>query len=65
MGVGAAIAGGCTIGNAMVGSALFTLQGWTAFAAMLLGTGIAVRLVFGSRRSGSPAAAPAPVTVGV
>ena len=65
MGVGAAIAGGCTIGNAMVGSALFTLQGWTAFAAMLLGTGIAVRLVFGSRQSGSLAAAPAPLTVGV
>lgn len=61
MGVGAAIAGGCTIGNAMVGSATFTLQGWTAFAAMLLGTGLAVRLVFGRRA----AAAPAPTPVGV
>ncbi|GEK79311.1 YeeE/YedE family protein [Agrococcus baldri] len=62
MGVGAAIAGGCTIGNAMVGSASFTLQGWTAFAAMLLGTGIAVRVVFGRRGS---RAAPAPTPVGV
>ncbi|MFA4840622.1 MAG: YeeE/YedE family protein [Agrococcus sp.] len=65
MGVGAAIAGGCTIGNAMVGSATFTLQGWVSFAAMLLGTGLAVKLVFGARRSGSPAAASAPATVGV
>ncbi|WP_040167529.1 YeeE/YedE family protein [Microbacterium gorillae] len=59
MGVGAAIAGGCTIGNAMVGSASFTLQGWVSFAAMLLGTGIAVPLVFGRRR----AATSTPVTV--
>jgi uncharacterized protein len=64
MGVGAAIAGGCTIGNAMVGSATFTLQGWTAFAAMLLGTGIAVHFVFGRRSSArSTAAAPTPVGV--
>lgn len=64
MGLGAAIAGGCTIGNAMVGSASFTLQGWVSFAAMLLGTGIAVRFVFGAR-SRATASAPAKTPVGV
>lgn len=63
MGVGAAIAGGCTIGNAMVGSASFTLQGWVSFAAMLLGTGIAVPLVFGRRRVATSRAATTPAPV--
>ena len=66
MGFGAAWAGGCTIGNAMVGSATFTLQGWVSFAAMLLGTGIAVRFVFGSRRADrADRAVAAPTPVGV
>ena len=50
MGVGAALAGGCTIGNAMVQTAQFSFQGWTAFAFMLLGTGLAARLTI-TRRS--------------
>lgn len=41
MGVGAVLAGGCTIGNAMVNTAQFGFQGWVSFAAMVLGTGIA------------------------
>ncbi|MGM9923912.1 MAG: YeeE/YedE thiosulfate transporter family protein [Bacillus sp. (in: firmicutes)] len=42
MGFGASIAGGCTIGNGLVNSALFAWQGWVAMACFLLGTGIAV-----------------------
>ena len=44
MGVGAALAGGCTIGNAMVETAQFTYQGWISFAFMLLGTGAAAKV---------------------
>lgn len=44
MGVGAALAGGCTIGNAMVETAQFTYQGWLSFAFMLLGTGAAAKV---------------------
>ena len=73
MGVGAALAGGCTIGNAMVQTAQFTYQGWLAFAFMLLGTGAAAKVfVIGHRRAeqvrpGTPAAesAQTAVTAGV
>lgn len=41
MGIGASLAGGCTIGNAMVKTATFSLQGWVALAFMVLGTGVA------------------------
>lgn len=44
MGVGAALAGGCTIGNAMVNTAQFSYQGWLSFAFMVLGTGAATHL---------------------
>ena len=44
MGIGASLAGGCTIGNAMVNTASFQLQGWVAFGFMILGTGVATRL---------------------
>ena len=44
MGVGAALAGGCTIGNAMVNTAHFSYQGWLSFAFMVLGTGAATHL---------------------
>ncbi|QQS00907.1 MAG: YeeE/YedE family protein [Austwickia sp.] len=61
MGVGASLAGGCTIGNAMVETAQFTWQGWISFAAFLLGTGLAARVyIMGHRRSGGPVAASAP-----
>lgn len=42
MGFGASIAGGCTIGNGLVNSAIFTWQGWAAIVFFLLGTWIAV-----------------------
>ena len=42
MGFGASIAGGCTIGNGLVNSAIFTWQGWAAILFFLLGTYIAV-----------------------
>lgn len=39
MGWGAAWAGGCTIGNGLVETALFSWQGWISMIAMILGTG--------------------------
>lgn len=52
MGIGAALAGGCTIGNAMVETAQFTYQGWISFAFMLLGTGAAAKIfIIGHRRA--------------
>lgn len=44
MGWGAAWAGGCTIGNAMVNTATFSFQGWTALLFMVLGTGLAAKV---------------------
>ena len=44
MGIGASLAGGCTIGNAMVNTATFQLQGWVAFGFMIVGVGAATRL---------------------
>src|SRR5699024_6519133 len=38
MGVGAALAGGCTIGNSLVETALFSYQGWVSLVAIMLGT---------------------------
>lgn len=56
MGIGAALAGGCTIGNAMVETAQFTYQGWISFAFMLLGTGAAAKVfIIGHRRAESVA----------
>lgn len=64
MGWGAAWAGGCTIGNAMVNTALFSFQGWTALIFMIIGTGVATRIfIMTHQRPGAttrPAAAPAP-----
>ncbi|HSP74802.1 MAG TPA: YeeE/YedE family protein [Cryobacterium sp.] len=61
MGVGASLAGGCTIGNAMVNTATFGLQGWVSLLFMIIGTGAATRLfITGSARVGiSPALVPA------
>lgn len=56
MGVGASIAGGCTIGNALVQTALFSWQGWIALLFTFLGVGAGVRLFVTSRRR--PGAAP-------
>lgn len=38
MGFGASLAGGCTIGNGLVNTAIFTWQGWVAVIFFLLGT---------------------------
>ena len=51
MGIGATLAGGCTIGNAMVNSATFGLVGWVSLIFMVLGTGAATRVfIIGSAR---------------
>ncbi len=44
MGVGAVLAGGCTVGNGMVSTGLFSWQGWIALAAFALGAGLATRI---------------------
>ncbi|GAA1347572.1 YeeE/YedE family protein [Arthrobacter roseus] len=44
MGIGAAWAGGCTIGNAMVNTAVFGYQGWVSLVFMIIGTGVAARI---------------------
>ncbi|GAA1399063.1 YeeE/YedE family protein [Luteococcus peritonei] len=62
MGVGAAWAGGCTIGNSMVESSQFTYQGWLAFAFTLLGVGIGSRIFLPVGRK-SPARRPVAVAV--
>lgn len=38
MGFGAGVAGGCTIGNGLVNTAVWTWQGWVATPAIILGT---------------------------
>ncbi|WP_018117651.1 YeeE/YedE thiosulfate transporter family protein [Corynebacterium mastitidis] len=44
MGVGASLAGGCTVGNGMVQTSLFTYQGWLALLFIALGVGLGTRL---------------------
>lgn len=44
MGVGAALAGGCTITNTLVATAYFSWQGWLATVMMILGVWLASRL---------------------
>lgn len=44
MGIGAAIAGGCTVGNSMVDTAQFAYQGWVSTLFMIIGAGVAARL---------------------
>lgn len=41
MGFGASIAGGCTIGNGLVETAIFSYQGWVAMVFFLIGSSIA------------------------
>ncbi len=54
MGIGAALAGGCTIGNSLVQTALFGVQGWVAFLFTFLGVGFAARFfVQNHRRTGA------------
>lgn len=44
MGVGASLAGGCTVGNGMVQTSLFTVQGWVALLCIALGVGLAAKI---------------------
>lgn len=44
MGVGAALAGGCTVGNGMVQTSLFSVQGWVALLFIALGVGAGAKL---------------------
>ncbi|RLY93879.1 hypothetical protein EAE32_01115 [Kocuria tytonicola] len=44
MGVGAALAGGCTVGNGMVQTSLFTFQGWIALLFIALGVAAATKI---------------------
>ena len=41
MGIGATLAGGCSIGNGLVETAFFSWQGWVSLPLMLLGTWVA------------------------
>ncbi|MDN5720743.1 YeeE/YedE thiosulfate transporter family protein [Corynebacterium sp.] len=44
MGVGAVWAGGCTVGNGMVQTSLFSYQGWVGIVAIALGVGLAAKI---------------------
>lgn len=44
MGIGASLAGGCSIGNGLVETAFFSWQGWISLPMMILGTWIAAYL---------------------
>lgn len=46
MGVGASLAGGCSIGNGLVHTAIFSWQGWISLPVMMLGTWSASYLLF-------------------
>lgn len=46
MGVGASLAGGCSIGNGLVETALFSWQGWVALPLMVLGTWVAAYFLY-------------------
>ncbi|HLR97411.1 MAG TPA: YeeE/YedE family protein [Jiangellaceae bacterium] len=65
MGVGASLAGGCTIGNAMVKTAQFSYQGWLSFGFMVLGTGVATHLFILRKRPSQQQASQPPATVSV
>lgn len=43
MGVGATLAGGCTVGNGMVQTSLFSFQGWVALVFIAVGIGVGAK----------------------
>ncbi|HIW47083.1 MAG TPA: YeeE/YedE family protein [Candidatus Yaniella excrementigallinarum] len=43
MGVGASLAGGCTVGNGMVETSLFSFQGWVALVFIAVGIGVGAK----------------------
>lgn len=44
MGVGASLAGGCTVGNGMVETSLFSFQGWVALLFIAVGIGVGAKI---------------------
>ena len=58
MGVGASLAGGCTVGNGMVETSMFSFQGWIALLCIALGIGLGAR--WWIKPAGNKPAAPAP-----
>jgi len=56
MGVGASLAGGCSIGNGLVMTAMMTWQGWIGLVFMILGTWTASYFVFVRPRQKAKAA---------
>ena len=61
MGVGAALAGGCTIGNSLVETSLFSYQGWVSLIAIMLGTWGAAWFFLVRPQKAAAASRPAPV----
>ncbi|WP_394216405.1 YeeE/YedE family protein [Brachybacterium vulturis] len=61
MGVGAALAGGCTIGNSLVETSLFSYQGWVSFVAIMLGTWLAAWFFLVRPQKAAAGSRPAPV----
>jgi uncharacterized membrane protein YedE/YeeE len=61
MGIGAALAGGCTIGNSLVETALFSYQGWVSLAAIMLGTWGAAWFFLVRPQRAAASSRPAPV----
>ncbi|RUQ20274.1 hypothetical protein D8M21_09900 [Kocuria sp. HSID16901] len=59
MGVGASWAGGCTVGNGMVQTSLFSFQGWVALVFIALGVGLGAKLWLKPSTAGSKASQPA------
>ncbi|WP_374928290.1 YeeE/YedE thiosulfate transporter family protein [Kytococcus sedentarius] len=53
MGVGASLAGGCTVGHGMVATAQLSWEGWIATVMMFVGAGIAARVAVANRASQS------------
>ena len=66
MGIGAAWAGGCSIGNALVQTSLLSWQGWIALVFQVLGVGVAAWFLLirpRHRRRAERAASRVPATV--
>lgn len=55
MGVGASLAGGCTVGNGMVQTSLFSFQGWVALLFIAIGIGVGAKLWLRPSRVTQPA----------
>lgn len=61
MGIGASLAGGCTIGNSLVETSLFSYQGWVSLIAIMLGTWGAAWVFLVRPQKAAAANRPAPV----